>query len=53
MDQTQNNSRKLDVLYAFSLRDLVNKANSIHLQKEDIIHMFHDSGEGYYIVYYK
>ena len=44
--------KTMDALYASSMRDLVQKANSIGIQKEDIVQIVPTDRE-FFLLYYK
>lgn len=45
---------QLQVIQAFSLRDLIVKANNLGIKKEEIINILPDTTEnGYYLVYFR
>ena len=47
-----NNTSKLDVLHSPSLRDLIVRANSLCLKKENIV-KFQKEEDGYFLIYFK
>ena len=50
----EEHDNQLQVIQAFSLRDLIAKANSLCLKKEEIINILPDTTEnGYYLVYFR
>ena len=50
----EEHDNQLQVIQAFSLRDLIVKANSLGLKKEEIINILPDTTEnGYYLVYFR
>lgn len=44
--------KKLKVLQAFSLRDLVDGTNNIGLQKDDIVTILPNEENGFYLLYF-
>lgn len=48
----KSEGKKMHVLQAFSLRDIVEKANASEIQKEDIVQML-DTDSGFFLLYYK
>lgn len=47
----QDNNKHLDVLHTVSMRDLVVRANSIGIKKEDIVQVV-QAAEGFFLLYY-
>ena len=47
----QDNKKSLEVLHTSSMRDLVLKANSIGIRKEDIVQVV-PAAEGFFLLYY-
>lgn len=50
----EEHDNQLQVIQAFSLRDLIVKANSLGIKKEEVINILPDTTEnGYYLVYFR
>lgn len=52
MTMKQDNTKQWNALQSGSLRELVDQANSIGIQKEDFIQVLADDN-GYFLLYYK
>jgi hypothetical protein len=50
--ENKKEQKTLDVLYASSMRDLVQQANSRGIQKEDIVQVVPTERE-FFLIYYK
>lgn len=48
----EKKNKTMDVLQAYSLRDLIQEVNKASIQKEDIVKVF-ENDNGYFLLYYK